>query len=70
MFVRDTLTATQILVFKNYFKKTREIYRHNTRHASKDTVDIPQPITETYGRYSICFQAATTCKMLFQLICH
>ena len=26
----------------------------------KDTVEIPQAITETYGRYSIRFQAATT----------
>ena len=60
MFVRDTLTATQILAFKNYFKKAKESHRHNTRHTSKDTVEIPQPTTETYGRYSIRFQAATT----------
>ena len=60
MFVRDTLTATQIPAFKNYFKKTRKIHRHNTRHTSKDTVEIPQLITETYGRYSLFFQAATT----------
>ena len=60
MFVRDTLTATQIPAFKNYFKKAKEIHRHNTRHTSKDTVEIPQPTTETYGRYSIHFQAATT----------
>ena len=60
MFVRDTLTATQIPAFKNYFKKAKEIHRHNTRHTSKDTVEIPQPTTETYGSYSICFQAATT----------
>ena len=60
MFVRDTLTATQIPAFKNYFKKAKESHRHNTRHTSKDTVEIPQPTTETYGRYSICFQAGTT----------
>ena len=60
MFVRDTLIATQIPAFKNYFKKAKEIHRHNTRHTSKDTVEIPQPTTETYGRYSIRFQAATT----------
>ena len=60
MFVRDTLTATQIPPFKNYFKKAKESHRHNTRHTSKDTVEIPQPTTETYGRYSIRFQAATT----------
>ena len=32
MFVRDTLTATQIPAFKNYFKKAKESHRHNTRH--------------------------------------
>ena len=56
MFVRDTLTATHIPPFKNYFKKAKESHRHT----SKDTVEIPQPTTETYSRYSICFQAATT----------
>ena len=60
MFVIDTLIATQIPPFKNYFLKTRDIHRHNTRHTSKDTAEIPQPINETYGRYSMCFQAATT----------
>ena len=57
---RDLNSINSIKAFKNYFKKTREIHRHNTRHTSKDTVEIPQPITETYGRYSIRFQAATT----------
>ena len=60
MFVRDTLTATQIPAFKNYFKKAKEIHRHNTKHTSKDTEEIPQPTTEIYGRYSIHFQVATT----------
>ena len=60
MFVRNVLNATQIPAFKNYFKKAKASHRHNTRHTSKDTVEIPQPTTETYGRYSIRFQAATT----------
>ena len=58
-FVGDTLTATQIPAYKNYLKKTREIHRYNTRHTSKDTVEIPQPITETYDKYYMHFQAAT-----------
>ena len=61
MFVRDTLTATQTPAFKNYFKKAKEIHRHKTRYTSKDTVEIPQPTTETCGRYSMVrFQVATT----------
>ena len=60
MFVRDTLTATQISAFKNYFLKTKESHSHNNRHTSKDTVEILQPTTETYGRSSMRFQAATT----------
>ena len=59
MFVRDTLTATHIPAFKNYFEKAKESHRHNTC-TLKDTVEILQPTTETYGRYSIRFQAATT----------
>ena len=35
MFVRDTLTATEIPAFKNYSKKAKESHRHNTRHTSK-----------------------------------
>ena len=50
----------QMPAFKNFFKKTKESHSHNTRHTSKDTVEIPQPTTETYGRYSVFFQAATT----------
>ena len=59
MFVIDTLTATQIPAFKNNFEKAREIHRHKTRLTSKDTIEIPQPITETYGRYSIRFHTTT-----------
>ena len=55
MFVRDTLTATHIPAFKNYFEKAKESHRHNTC-TLKDTVEILQPTTETYGRYSIRFQ--------------
>ena len=60
MFVRDTLSANQIPIFNNFFKKTNEIHRHNTRHTSRNTVELPQPMMESYGRYSVRFQAATT----------
>ena len=59
MLVRDTLTNNQIPAFENYFRKTNELHRHNTRHTSKNTVEISQPLTETYGRGSVHFQSAS-----------
>ena len=40
MFVKDTLSANQIPIFNNFFKKTNEIHRHNTRHTSRNTVEL------------------------------
>ena len=68
MFVKDTLSANQIPIFNNFFKKTNEIHRHNTRHTSRNTVELPQPMTESYGRYSVHFQAATTWNNLENII--
>ena len=68
MFVKDTLSANQIPIFNNIFKKTNEIHRHNTRHTSRNTVELPQTMTESYGRYSVCFQAATTWNNLQNII--
>ena len=60
MFVKDTLSANQIPIFNNFFKKNNEIHRHKTRHTSRNTVELPKPMTENYGRYCVLFQAATT----------
>ena len=68
MFVKDTLSANQIPIFNNFFKKTNEIHRHNTRHTSRNTVELPQPMTESYRRYSVRFQAATTWNNLQNII--
>ena len=53
MFVKNTLSANQIPIFNNFFKKTNEIHSHNTRHTSRNTVELPQPMMESYGRYSV-----------------
>ena len=68
MFVKDTLSANQIPIFNNFFKKTNEIHRHNTRHTSRNTVELPQPMTESYGRYSVRSQAATTWNNLQNIV--
>ena len=68
MFVKNTLSANQIPIFNNFFKKTNEIHSHNTRHTSRNTVEIPQPMTESYGRYSARFQAATTWNNLQNIL--
>ena len=69
MFVKDKLSANQIPIFNNFFKKTNEIYRHNTRHIFRNTVELRQPMTESYGRYSVHFQAATTWNNLLSENC-
>ena len=63
-FVKDTLSANQMSIFNNIFKKANEVHSHNTRHTSRNTVGIPQPVMEGYGRYSFRFQAATTWNIL------
>ena len=68
MFVKNTLSANQIPIFNNFFKKTNEIHSHNTRHTSRNTVELPQPMTESYGRYSVRFQAATTWNNLQNIL--
>ena len=37
MFVKNTLSANQIPIFNNFFKKTNEIHSHNTRHTSRNS---------------------------------
>ena len=68
MFVKDTLSANQIPILNNFFKKNNEIHRHNTRRTSRNTVELPQPMTESYGRYSVCLQAGTTWNNLQNII--
>ena len=51
-----------------FFKKTNEIHRRNTRHTSRNTVELPQQMTESNGRYSVRFHAATTWNNLQNII--
>ena len=41
---------------------------HNTRHTSRNTVELPQPMAESYDRYSVRFQAATTSNNLQNIL--
>ena len=68
IFVKNTPSANQIPIFNNFFKITNEIHCHNTRHISRNTVELPQPMTESYGRCSARFQAATTWNNLQNIL--
>ena len=68
MFVKNTLSTNQIPIFNNVFKKTNKIHSHNTRHTSRNTVELPQPMAEGYGRCSARFQAATTWNNLQNIL--
>ena len=52
MFVRITLSAKSRYLFSITLKKPMKSTSHNTRHTSRNTVELPQPMTESYGRYS------------------
>ena len=68
IFVKGTLSANEIPILNNFFKKVNEIHRHNTRNTFRNRVELPQPMTESYGRYSVRFQAATTWNNLQNII--
>ena len=60
MFVKDVLAENHIPAFENMFMKTSETHRHRTRHSLRNTVVLPQPKTENYGKTSVFYQAALT----------
>ena len=68
MFVRITLSAKSRYLFSITLKKPMKSTSHNTRHTSRNTVELPQPMTESYGRYSARFQAATTWNNLQNIL--
>ena len=42
------------------FKKANETHSYSTRHATKNSVFLPQPQPDQYGKFSITYQAAST----------
>ena len=48
-------------IFENLFKKASETHSYSTGHATKNLVFLLQPQTDQYGKFSITYQATSTC---------
>ena len=60
LFVKSILSNNHLPIFKNLFKKANETHSYSTRHATKNSVFLPQPQPDQYGKFSITYQAAST----------
>ena len=61
MYGKSVLEDSHLRIFTAIFKKANEMHNyHTTRLSLWNSVKITQPKTETYGRYSIKHQCATT----------
>ena len=64
LFIKDILSNNELPIFKDFFKKTTQSHSHLTRHAARNSVNLPQPQTDQYGKYSILYQTAATWNKL------
>ena len=60
IYVKSVLEDSHLRIFTDLFKKPNEIHNYATRLSLRNSVKITQPKTETYGRYSIKHQCATS----------
>ena len=60
MYVKSVLEDSHLRIFTKVFKKVNEIHNYATRPFLRNSVNITQPNTETYDRYSIKHQCATS----------
>ena len=64
MYVKSVLEDSHLRIFTDVFKKANEIQNYATRLSQQNSIKITQPKTETYGRYSIKHQCATSWNSL------
>ena len=60
MYVKSVLEDSHLRIFTAIFKKANTTHNYATRLYLQNSVKITQPKTETYGRYSIKQQYATS----------
>ena len=68
MYVKSVIEDSHLRIFTDLFKKASEIHNYAIRLSLRDSVKITQPKTETYGRYSIKHQCATSRNNLLTYI--
>ena len=64
LFVKSILSNNHLPIFENVFKKASKAHSYSTRHATKNSVFLPQPQTDHYGKFSITYQGASTLNNL------
>ena len=57
MFVKNVLSKDCLSIFTNFFTKSEETHNYSTRHSNRNSVEVPQSRTTSYGTYSIKNQA-------------
>ena len=55
LFVKSILSNNHLPIFENLFKKASETHSYSTRNATKNSVFLPQPQTDQYGKFSITY---------------
>ena len=60
MYVESVLENSHLRVYTDVFEKATEIHNYATTLSLQNSVKITQPKAETYGRYSIKHQCATS----------
>ena len=60
LFVKSILSNNHLPIFENVFKKASKTHSYSTRHATKNSVLLPQPQTDHYEQFPITYQAAST----------
>ena len=64
LFVKSILSNNHLPIFENVFKKASKAHSYSTRHATKNSVFLPQPQADHYGKFSITYQGASTLNNL------
>ena len=53
LFVKSILSKNHLPIFENVFKKARKAHSYSTRHSTKNSVLLPQPQADHYGKFTI-----------------
>ena len=60
LFIKSIPPKNHLPIFENLFKKASETYSYWTRHATANSVFLPQPQADQYGNFSIKYQTTST----------
>ena len=59
LFIKNILNDNHLTIFKNVFEKSTQAHSYTTRHAVRNSVVLPRPKTDQYGKFSVTYQTAS-----------